>query len=186
MLTHKGTKEIVTERLILRKFRSEDNASMRKNWISNPAIQKMYSEPVYTTVTEVAEVIKKFKTGYQADNYYRWAIALKDEPGCIGQIAYFLIDERNHWGEIEYCIGEDFQNKGYMTEAVKAILDFGFDEIGLHKVQVCHKSNNIPSRRVIEKSGFVYEGALRDYFFMDGEYVDRIYYSMLETERMNH
>lgn len=185
MLTHQGTKEIITDRLVLRKFRLEDNASMRKNWISNPNIQKMYSEPVYTTVTEVAEVIEKFRSGYQTDNYYRWAISLKDQEECIGQIAYFLVDEKNHWAEIEYCIGEDFQNKGYMTEAVKAILDFGFDEIGLHKVQVCHKSNNLPSRRVIEKSGFVYEGALRDYFFMDGAYVDRVYYSMLETERKN-
>lgn len=183
VLTHQGTKKIFSERLVLRKFHPNDNASMRKNWISNPNIQKMYSEPTYTTVTEVAEVIAKFEEGYRRGNYYRWAISLKGEEDCIGQIAYFLIDEKNHWAEIEYCIGEAFQNKGYMTEAVKAIIEFGFDEISLHKVQVCHKSNNIPSRRVIEKSGFVYEGALRDYFFMDGEYVDRVYYSMLETER---
>lgn len=52
----------------------------------------------------------------------------------------------------------------------------------LHKVQVCHKSNNPKSARVIEKSGFIYEGKLRDYFFMDGEYISRLYYSILEEE----
>ena len=56
--------------------------------------------------------------------------------------------------------------------------------MNLHKVQICHKSINIPSRRVIEKCGFIYEGALRDYFYMDGQYVDRLYYSILKDEFM--
>jgi len=56
--------------------------------------------------------------------------------------------------------------------------------MNLHKVQICHKSINIASRKVIEKCGFVYEGALRDFFYMNGQYVDRLYYSILKEEFM--
>lgn len=181
-ITHTGTKVIETARLLLRPFTLEDNPAMRRNWISNPAIQKMYSEPVYTTEEEVAELLSKWISRYADASFYRWAVCLRSTGECIGQLAYFLVDDTNHFGEIEYCIGEAFQNKGYMTEAVTAILNYGFNEMGLNKVQVCHKSNNMPSKRVIEKSGFTYEGTLREFFYMDGEYVDRLYYSMLRKE----
>ncbi|MFV0393799.1 MAG: GNAT family N-acetyltransferase [Coprobacillaceae bacterium] len=182
MLTHCGTQMIQTERLVLRCFKYEDNTSMRKYWISNPNIQKMYSEPIYETETEVKELLDNYISSYQKSNYYRWAITLLGSDDCIGQIAYFLTDDKNHFGEIEYCISEEFQNRGYITEAVKTILEYGFENINLHKVQICHKSNNMPSKRVIEKNGFTYEGTLRDYFYIDGEYIGRLYYSILKSE----
>lgn len=178
-----GTKTIYTDRLILRRFTKEDNESMRVNWASDESIQKLYSEPTYSNAQEADGFLSKVIANYSNEDYYRWAIAPKDDSeNCIGQIAYFLINEKNHWGEIEYCIGRAYQGKGLMTEAVRAILEFGFKQIGLHKVQVCHKEGNIPSQRVIEKAGFIYEGTLRDYFFMEDHYVSRLYYSMLNEE----
>lgn len=181
-LEHIGTETIQTERLEIRRFRENDNASMRSHWVSDISVQKMYSEPAYTTEEEVRELLNKYIEAYRQNNTYRWAITLRDASDCIGQIAYFMINDINHWGEIEYCVGRAFQNKGYITEAVNGILEFGFEVIKLHKVQVCHKANNPASKRVIEKCGFVYEGALRDFFFMDNQYVDRLYYSMLQPE----
>ena len=52
----------------------------------------------------------------------------------------------------------------------------------LHKIQICTKTINAPSKRVIEKCGFTYEGTLRDFFYMNGEYIGRLYYSMLKSE----
>ena len=54
--------------------------------------------------------------------------------------------------------------------------------MNLHKVQICTKTINVPSRRVIEKCGLTYEGTLRDYFYMNGEYVGRLYFSILRSE----
>lgn len=180
MLTHIGTMQIETERLILRKFQYTDDENMLKYWISDPAIQSMYSEPVYTTPQEVKELLDKYIGAYEKDDYYRWAITFKETGECIGQISYFLVDSNNHFAEIEYCIGRCFQRKNLATEATKTVIQYGFDKMNLHKVQICHNSINIPSQKVIEKCGFVYEGTLRDFFYMDGQYVDRLYYSILK------
>jgi len=182
MLTNVGTMKIETERLILRRFRYTDDDAMLKYWISDPKIQSLYSEPVYCTKQEVKELLDHYINSYEKNDYYRWAITLKETDECIGQIAYFLVDHHNHFAEIEYCIGSLFQRKGFATEATKAVIQYGFDQINLHKVQICHKSINLPSRKVIEKCGFTYEGTLRDFFYQDGKYIDRLYYSMLRDE----
>ena len=182
MLTHNGTKTIETERLILRKFEYSDDEAMLKYWVADEKIQSLYSEPVYSTKTEVKGLLDKYIGSYERDDYYRWAVIEKASGVCIGQIAYFLVDSKNHFAEIEYCIGTAFQCKGYATEATKAVIAYGFNEMNLHKVQICTKTINAPSKRVIEKCGFTYEGTLRDYFYMNGEYVGRHYFSILRSE----
>jgi len=182
MLTHVGTNTIETERLILRRFEYTDSDAMLKNWVADEKIQYMYSEPVYTTAEAVKELLDKYIGAYASSDYYRWAIIEKAAGECIGQIAYFLVDSKNHFAEIEYCIGADFQCKGYATEATKAVIAYGFNNINLHKVQICTKTINYPSKRVIEKCGFTYEGTLRDYFYMNGKYKGRLYFSILREE----
>lgn len=181
MLTHTGTQTIETERLMLRRFVCEDAENVHKNWASDERVQKMYSEPLYPDIKEVAGLLDRYINSYERDDYYRWAVCLKDGE-CIGQIAYFLVDSKNHFAEIEYCIGRQFQGKGYATEAARAVIKYGFESIGLHKVQICTKEINPCSKRVIEKCGLTYEGMLRDYFYMDGRYVGRLYFSMLREE----
>lgn len=182
MLTHIGTNTIETERLILRKFKYDDADDMLMNWISDENVQNNYGEPVYTTKESVNELLDKYISSYENKDYYRWSIIEKCSGECIGQIAYFLIDSKNHFGEIEYCIGTGFQRRGYATEAAKAVISYGFNNINLHKVQICVRPINIASKRVIEKCSFTYEGTLRDYFCINGEYQDRMYYSILRSE----
>lgn len=182
MLIHNGTNTITTERLILRRFEYTDDDAMLKYWVADEKVQSLYSEPVYSTKEAVKELLDKYIGSYEKNNYYRWAVTEKESGECIGQIAYFLVDSKNHFAEIEYCIGSAFQCRGYATEATKAVIAYGFDKIGLHKVQICTKTINIPSKRVIEKCGFTYEGTLRDYFYMNGEYIGRLYFSMLRSE----
>ena len=185
MLTHVGTQTIETDRLVLRRFEDSDCDAVFRNWASDEKVQSMYSEPVYRTIEEVKGLLDKYIGSYAREDYYRWAVIEKECGECIGQIAYFLVDSKNHFAEIEYCIGADFQCRGYATEATKAVIDFGFRRMNLHKVQICTKTVNAPSKRVIEKCGFTYEGTLRDYFFMDGQYVGRHYYSILRDEYEN-
>ena len=177
-----GTLEIETDRLLLRRFTYEDTESMMRNWVSDDEVQDMYGEPSYKTPEAVKGLLDKYIGGYKNDNYYRWAVIEKDSGECIGQIAYFLVDTNNHFGEIEYCIGTAFQGKGYATEATKAVIAYGFEKINFHKVQICVRPSNLPSKRVIEKCGVTFEGTLRDYFYRHGEYEGRMFYSILRNE----
>ena len=179
-----GTQKIETERLILRQFEYADSVSMLKNWVADEDVQLKYGEPVYSTESEVRQLLDKYINGYKGSHYYRWAIIEKASGECAGQIAFFLVDSKNHFAEIEYCIGTAFQRRGYATEATNALIKFGFEKIDLHKVQICVRPVNLPSKGVIEKCGFTYEGTLRDYFFKGDHYEDRMYFSILQSEYM--
>ena len=182
MLTNCGTETIETERLLLRRFELGDTEAVLKNWASDEKIQALYSEPTYNTYDEVYNLLLNYITRYVEKDYYRWAIVEKESNQCIGQFAIFSVDNKNHFGELEYCIGSAFQKKGYCTEATKTVLRFAFEKINVHKIQICHKEGNVASQKVILNCGCVYEGMLRDYFYINGQYVGRLYYSLLASE----
>ena len=185
MLNKVGTSLIETERLILRRFTLDDSEAVFRNWASDEEGQALYCEPAYKTKEEVDKLLQeKYIANYKSNDYYRWAIILKENNECIGQIAYFVVDYNNNFAEIEYCVGKEFQGRGYATEACRAVIDFGFNEMNLHKVQICHMDINNKSKRVIEKCGLTYEGTLRDFFYDKAKdrYIGRVYYSILKSE----
>lgn len=177
-----GTKTTETKELTLRQFDISDTDSVFENWASDEEVQKMYGEPACKSKENVHKLIKNYIASYKSKDFYRWAIVLKDTNICIGQIAFFLIDKKNHFAEVEYCIGREFQQKGYAREALNSVIQFGFEKIKLHKIQVSHMEQNIPSKNLILSCKFKYEGNARDYFYTDGEYFDRLYYSILKEE----
>lgn len=183
-MNHTGTIMLETNRLILRRFELPDAESVYRNWAGDEQVQNDYGEPVYKTLESTIELLKRYIASYDNAEAYRFGIFLKCEPdNCIGQIAFFIVGSKNEFCEIEYCIGRKYQNQGYITEAVKVITAYGFDEVGFNRIQVSCRHVNIPSKRVIEKCGFTYEGTLRQYFNHLGEFHDRLYYSMLKEER---
>jgi len=185
MLTHCGTQPIEIERLLLRAFEPGDAPSVWANWAGDEIVQRWYGEPVYATLEETQGLLAKYIAACESEDCYRWGVFEKASGECIGQVAYFLIDSKNHFGEIEYCIGRAFQRRGYCTEAVQAIMAYGFEQVGFHKIQITHRVGNEASRGVILKCGLTYEGTLRDYFYGNGAYCNRLYYSMLESEWEN-
>lgn len=183
MLNHIGTKTIETERLILRKFAYLDIESMIRNWIADEKTQWNYGEPNYSTAREVKELFDtKYIVSYSREDYYRWAVIEKASNECIGQIAYFYVDSNNQHGEIEYVIGPHFQGRGYATEMTKAAIQFGFEEINFHRIEIDCRTTNEASRKVIEKCGLTYEGTFRDFFWRKNHFEGRCVYSILKSE----
>ena len=113
---------------------------------------------------------------------YEYAVIYKATGEYIGNVGLINID-RNHWhGDISYYIDNRYTNLGIATEASRAMLRFGFNELGFHKINGVCMSMNKASRRVMEKLGMKYEGTLREDLYKDGIYYDLDRLSVLKDE----
>lgn len=121
--------------------------------------------------------LEKFaaNNGFEAGIWYKGELA-----GCI----YFnYIDWKHRNTEIGYWLGEKFQGKSLMTKACRALSDYAFFELLLNRVEIRCMSENIKSRRVPEKLGFVREGVIRQARWRHDHFVDHIVYGLLANER---
>ncbi|MEO3944308.1 GNAT family N-acetyltransferase [Gorillibacterium sp. CAU 1737] len=181
---HIGTQPLETARLQLRAFRLEDAQDMFMNWMNDKEVQSNYGEPVYETISSVQEIVRQWISSYSHDDFYRWAILLKETNQVMGQIAFCEVNRNHHYADLEYCIGARFQGKGYATEAVDAVIRYTFEKTGLNRLQAFHRGNNLPSGSVLRKSMLRYEGTLRESFFYPDQkaYDDRVYYALVKSD----
>lgn len=151
-MRHCGTQTVETARLFLRRFCIEDCNNMLGNWISSKKIQFEYGEPVYTTESQVKELLNKWIVNYAKQDFYRWAIIEKESNQNIGQIAFCKVYSDCKTAEIEYCIGENFWGKGYAVEALAAVINHTFENSDFNRLEAYHRVDNMKSGRVLEKS----------------------------------
>ncbi len=89
------------------------------------------------------------------------------------------IDRRSAIG---YWLGKTFQGHGLMTAACRAVVDYGFDTLGLNRIEIEAAAGNKRSRAIPERLGFHQDGILRQYQQVNGHYLDLVVYSMLSAE----
>lgn len=179
-----GTQTIDTERLYLRRFFLEDANDMFNNWINDEEIQSNYGEPTYGSITQVQELLERWILSYSSNDFYRWAIILKENNENIGQIAFCHIDLRHHYADIEYCISRSYQGKGYASEALDAVITYTFEKTGLNRLQAFHRGKNLGSAKVLQKSKMKLEGILRQSSYDEGknDYDDKVYYGIVRED----
>lgn len=181
MLTHRGTQTITTERLTLRRFTVEDAREMYDNWAGDPRVTKYLSWKPHASKEATAALLRDWAKGYDNENCYNWV--MEYEGRCIGSISVVRQSERDESAELGYCMGYNYWNKGLMTEAAKAVIRFLFEEVGYHRVVICHAVKNPASGRVAQKCGLAYEGTQREAFKnRDGEFLDIAEYAILKTD----
>lgn len=183
MLYHKGTKQMETERLILRKFKENDAIDMYNNWASDSEVTKYLTWSVHGSIETSKGLIGMWIEDYSNKEHYQWAIALKENGQVIGNISLTAIDNDNENCEVGYCIGKNFWNKGIVTEAFSKVIEFAFNEIGFQCIGARYDVSNTASGRVMEKCGLKYEGTLRKIDRDNsGNLIDCSYYSILREE----
>lgn len=181
MLVHKGTCELCTKRLNLRKFNLSDASYMYKNYATDDRVTKFLTWKPYSNIEDIECFLSDAINKYTYLSEYHWAIELDGE--VIGSISTISIDEKNCNCEIGYCIGYDYWNKGITSEALTAVMDFLFNEVGMHRITAKHDVENPSSGRVMQKCNMSLEGKLREHYLRhDGTYSDSLVYSILRTE----
>ena len=183
MLKHTGTIRLETNRLNLRLFALDDTEAMFRNWASDDEVTKFLSWPTHSNISITEKIVLGWIDAYNEDDFYHWAIELKNSGEVVGGITVVNKSDQNERCEIGYCIGKDFWGQGITTEALKRVMDFLFNEVGYHRIEALYDTANAASGRVMEKAGMKYEGIRYGYMKnKNGKFVDCETYAKVKAE----
>ena len=182
-LTHTGTQEIETGRLLLRRFVMSDANEIFREWMSYENISKYMRWEYHKSISETKTFLMNTIAGYEQFNTYQWGIELKNEGILIGAIGANIYSERDRNATVGYCLGERFWNRGYATEALRAVMDYMFYDVNVNRVEGCSSINNPASGKVMQKAGLIKEGTIRqEYMTGEGEYQDVDLYGLVKED----
>jgi len=166
-----------TERLILRKATQED-ASLVFSMRSNPVALEFLDSTPHKSHADGAAHILKNEEMYKAKEGFYWIITSKLTKEAMGDFAIWRMDKPNFRGEIGYCLFPSFWKKGFMSEAMEAIL--------LHSFEANINPKNENSRKLLLRFGFEKEAYFKENYFFDGKFLDSEIYCLLEKNFIKH
>ncbi|MEZ4673869.1 MAG: GNAT family protein [Caldilineaceae bacterium] len=171
--------EIETDSLILREIMPEDSEAIYAIF-SDAEVTRYYDLVTMKRREEADELIDFFDQRFETESMIRWGITRKSDDVVIGTCGYVLL--HRHRGEIGYDLLRSEWRKGIMTEAIDAIVDFGFSGMGLQRIEALVMPENVASAKLLRKLGFAEEGTLRDYDHFKGAFHDMRCFSLLKQE----
>ncbi len=167
-----------SERLTLREIirdDAEDFFAMR----IDPDVSRYSDRELPKSVDEIEELIRKIQEGISSNETIAWAITEKGKDKFIGQICFHKTYRQHHRAELGYQLMPEFWRRGYMNEAVKTVIGFGFNGMKLHSIEAATNPNNQPSINLLLKNGFVQEALFRENYFYNGVYLDTPVFSLV-------
>ena len=170
-----------TERLRLRPVR-EDDAEAVFAAVSDPDVTQHLAWDAHYRVSESVSFVRWVMDESAAGRPAQWAMETKAEDRFIGLCGLVAVEPKHHRAEVGYWLGRRDWNRGYMTEAVRETLRYGFDDLGLFRIEGFCLPDNLASIRVMEKAGMVYEGTLRRYLWAKKRHHDLRVYAILRGE----
>ena len=174
--------ELHTERLVLRQLQQADAAALLQQR-SDPRIIRYLDREPDTSLEQTTALIERITQSATDNLGVTWGIV---RPAAtqelLGTIGLWRIMAEHHRAEIGYGLHPDYWQQGIMSEALVAVLDFGFQQLKLHSVEANLNPNNMASRRLLEKHGFVQEAHFRQNYFFRGQFLDSVIYSLLTPE----
>lgn len=161
---------------------STNDANEIHSYASDEEVSRFIGWRLMKTLDETHYFIEEMLKRQAAGTHLYASIALKSTQEIIGTVMLFNIDQDARHAEIGYVFHRNHWGKGYGTEAIALMNDFGFNSLKLHKLHARVVDTNIGSSRVLEKNGFELEGRLKDYYFIDKMYYDGLFFGKLGSE----
>jgi ribosomal-protein-alanine N-acetyltransferase len=146
----------------------------------NAETMKYIPRPLATNLEDAFAHIDLINDKIEKNIGINWGIVLKGTTKIIGIIGHYRIQPENHRAEIGYMFLPEHHGKGYATEAIKAIVDYGFNEMNLHSIEAIIDPENTASEKTLLKNGFVKEAHILENELFDGKFWDTVIYSLLK------
>jgi ribosomal-protein-alanine N-acetyltransferase len=175
---------LTTPRLLLRQIEMSDAEALFPTF-SDLETMKLFGT-LQTSIEETREMIQRWKRQYAQRQVIRWGVTLKGEDRVIGSCPFFNLDEGFHRAETGYILNRAYWKQGIMSEAMSAVLTFGFMQLGLQRIEALVDPENENSKGLLQRLGFIYEGRLRQHYFSDGLFSDDLIFSLLKDEWQAH
>ena len=158
-----------TERLILRRMAVSDADDMY-SYASRADVTEYLLWNPHPTKKYTVDYLRYIGTRYNAGEFYDWAVVEKESGRMIGTCGFTRFDPPHDSAEIGYVLNPDFHGKGYATEAAQRVVKYGFEELGLHRIEAKFMEGNDASLRVMEKLGMQFEGYRRESMLVKRRY----------------
>jgi len=173
--------QLPTHRLLLRRLR-EDDADDLFAYASDPGVTATLTWDTHLSVDDSLEFIRTVVASYERDEGAVWAIEHEPDRRVVGTISFNKLYQSGYVGEVGYALARPYWRQGLMTEALRAVLDYGFRHMGLRRIEATCRIDNIGSYRVMEKCGMGLDGVLRDARYVKGRLETIRLYSLLRRD----
>ncbi|MFL5694803.1 MAG: GNAT family N-acetyltransferase [Ktedonobacteraceae bacterium] len=170
-----------TGRLLLRQIQPGDAEALFAI-LSDRQVTEFYGHEPHQSLDDTQELIRQIQARYARREALRWGITLQGEDRLIGSCSLHHFDSGFHRVETGYELNRALWGKGIMTEAMSAILTYGFTELGLHRIEAIIDIANERSKDLLLKLGFTYEGNLRQRYSFRDRFEDEHYFGLLRDE----
>lgn len=172
---------IETDRLILRQVTPDDAESVLK-YLSDKEVMKYYGLEPFDSINEALDEISWYKSIFEKKTGIRWGITIKNQNEVIGSCGFLNRVPKHNRSEIGFELSKDYWGQGIASEALKAVCQYGFEQLNLQRIEALIEPPNLSSQRLVERQGFIREGLLRNYEFSCGKFDDLYMYSLLREE----
>ena len=177
--------DLTGNRIFLREYTSSD-LDMVHQWMSDSEVMKFLSwGPTKTRDETFIQLADFMRHRFEEDRQgYYWPIVLKSSHQVVGHVDLRWISKKYGGGDgsVGYFMNRSYWGKGYMTEAVKLVIDFGFSQLGMHKISASCIKGNIASEKIMIKCGMTKEAEYREGGIRFDKWVNRLVYAILDSE----
>lgn len=174
-------KELETPRLIIRRMAMRDAADIFE-YSRDAEVARHVLWEAHRSIGESRAYIRYTLRKYRIGEPASLVIEHREAGRVIGTIGFMWYQSENNAAEIGYSLSRDYWNQGLMTEALRALITFGFLKMRLHRIEAQHEVDNPASGAVMRKCGMRKEGTLRGRLFNKGRYVDVDLYAILRAD----
>ena len=170
-----------TPRLVLRRMTMRDARDIF-DYSRDEEVARHVLWSAQRDVSEARDYVRFMLRRYRADQPSSWGIILKRENRLVGTIGYMDDSEDNGSVEVGYSLARRLWNGGYMTEALRRVIDYTFEAMDINRIEAQHELDNPSSGRVMEKCGMAREGVLRQRLYNTGTSVDVALCAILRSD----
>ena len=169
------------KRIFLRHWKKSDVPRMFE-LCQDRTISRFTTVPFPYTKKHAIQFVNDSAKNFRKKESMNFAIVLKENNLVIGSVSFTHFSWRDKNAGIGYWLAKEFRGKEIMLEACAVLMDFGFNKLKLHRIQIDCAVKNKPSKRVIEKLGCKFEGLRRERGFLGGKFVDTFSFAILDRE----